>query len=313
MDLFISEKYIPNSINDFSIKDNFIEIINSFIKYENLNLIIVGGMSTGNTSLINLIVKEYYKDFSDYDENILGSSPYSSYLSLNEEKWPEFAKICLNDPGFNCMMFDNPIVVPFKNKDDFLLFIIRSFTFTQYLEEFYEFIKGFESIINLDNLKPFNLKLLNKLIIGDRTLNIDEFLVNLKIRGIIEEEKKEIIKNVIREINQKNISSGIDDYLNKFLYLITGSDSLPINGWQSFTDREFRLVFNNTTVIKSHTCDDLKYVEIPYPVILGNNIKENLSNILSYDSIVESGKSKYCAAGGGIRNSLIDRLRNFLN
>ena len=250
---------------------------------------------------------------NDYDINILGSSPYSSYLSLNEEKWPEFAKICLNDPGFNCMMFDNPIVVPFKYKDDFLLFIIRSFTFTQYLEEFYEFIKGFESIINLDNLKPFNLKLLNKLIIGDRTLDIDEFLNNLKIDGV-EEGKKEIIKDVIREINQKNISSGIDDYLNKFLYLITGSDSLPINGWQSFTGREFRLVFTDqVSEISSHTCEDFKYVEIPNPVILGNDIKENLSNILSYDSIVESGKSKYCAAGGGIRNSLIDRLRNFLN
>ena len=252
------------------------------------------------------------KFLNDYDKNILGSSPYSTYLSLNEEKWSEFAKICLNDPGFNCMMFENPIDVPFKYKDDFLLFIIRSFTFTQYLEEFYEFIKGFESIINLDNLKPFNLKLLNKLIIGDRTLDIDEFLVNLKIVNATE-QKQQIIKDVIRKINEENNSSEKDDYLNKFLYLITGSDSLPYNGWQSFTGDEFRLVFNNTTAIKSHTCDDFKYVEIPNSVIAGNDIEENLYNILSYDSIVESGQSRYCMAGGGISNGLIDRLRNFLN
>ena len=249
----------------------------------------------------------------DYDINILGSFPYSSFLSLKEENWSTTAKICLNEPGINCdFVFDETIPVPFKYKDDYLLFIIRSYTFTQYLEEFYEFIKGFESIINLDYLEEFNLKLLNKIIIGDRTLDINEFLNYLKIDGV-EEGKKEIIKNVIRKINEENINSGKDDYLNKFLYLITGSDSLPINGWQSFTGEEFRLVFNNTTAIKSHTCDDFKYVEIPNSVIAGNDIKENLSNILSYDSIVESGKSKYCAAGGGIRNSLIDRLRNFLN
>tara|TARA_E500000178_G_C17025369_1_gene757708 strand:+ start:263 stop:463 length:201 start_codon:yes stop_codon:yes gene_type:complete len=44
-------------------------------------------------------------------------------------------------------------------------------------------------------------------------------------------------------------------------------------------------------------------------------IKENLYYILSYDTIVASGQSAYCEDefGGGIRNSLIDRLRNFLN
>ncbi len=256
---------------------------------------------------------EKLKNFlNEYDKNILGSSPYSTYLSLNEEKWSDFAKICIDDPGFNCLMFDDPIDVPFKYKDDFLLFIIRSFTFTQYLEEFYEFIKGFQSIINLYNLKPFNIKLLNKLIIGDRTLNIDEFLVNLKIDNATEQQQQ-IIKGVIRKINEENIRSGKDDYLNKFLYLITGSDTLPIDGWQSITGDEFRLVFNNTTAIKSHTCNDFKYVEIPNSVITGNDIEENLYNILSYDSIVESGQSPYCMAGGGISNGLIDKLRNFLN
>ena len=248
------------------------------------------------------------KFLNDYDKNILGSSPYSSFLSLNEGNWSTTAKICLDEPGFNCLLYEELVDIDFKYKDDYLLFIIRSFTFAQYLEEFYEFIKGFESIINLDNLKPFNLKLLNKLIIGNRTLDIDEFLDNLKINdGSPQLEKKALIKNVIREINKESINNGIDDYLNKFLYLITGSDSLPINGWESFTGEEFRLVFTNlVTKINSHTCDKFKYVEIPYSVIAGDDlkkIKENLLNILSYDSIVAIGDAEYCMLGGGIRNS----------
>ena len=36
---FISRKYKPHSIDDFSIKDDFAHVIKSFIGIENLNLI----------------------------------------------------------------------------------------------------------------------------------------------------------------------------------------------------------------------------------------------------------------------------------
>ena len=36
---FISQKYKPIQIEDFLIKDNFVDILNSFITIENLNLI----------------------------------------------------------------------------------------------------------------------------------------------------------------------------------------------------------------------------------------------------------------------------------
>ena len=67
--------------------------------------------------------------------------------------------------------------------------MIKSLAFTQYIAEFYKFIEGFDSIIKLDNLKSLNVKQLNKLIVGDRSLNIDDFLRKLQ-RSILKKSQE---------------------------------------------------------------------------------------------------------------------------
>ena len=72
------------------------------------------------------------------------------------------------------------------------------------------------------------------------------------------------------------------------VYLITGSESLPLNGFRHI---EFRIDLCRTN--KSHTCDEFKYVEIPNTVLQGSDeeVRDSLNNILSYDSVVASGQS----------------------
>jgi DNA polymerase III delta prime subunit len=45
----------------------------TFILIDNLNILLVGNISSGKTSLLNTIIKEYYKDYSskDWEENVL--------------------------------------------------------------------------------------------------------------------------------------------------------------------------------------------------------------------------------------------------
>ena len=147
-----------------------------------------------------------------------------------------------------------------------------------------------------------SLKQINKLIIGDRTLNIDDVLSKLKIRN--SGNKESMIREIIREESGKN-----QEYLNKLVYLITGSESLPLNG---FASNEFIIYFENIEQIRSHTCDGFKYVEIPNTVLQGSDeeVRDSLNNILSYDSVVASGQSEYCMFGGS--QPLIDQLRNFV-
>ena len=78
MNLNISEKLIINKFqplyfDDFEIKPELIEILKTYITIDSINLLLVGNMASGKTSLLNAIIREYYKDytFKEYNDNIL--------------------------------------------------------------------------------------------------------------------------------------------------------------------------------------------------------------------------------------------------
>jgi len=63
-------KYKPQSFDDFEIKPEIIDILKTLISMNNLNILFIGDSGSGKTSLINVLIKEYYGD--DYaNDNIL--------------------------------------------------------------------------------------------------------------------------------------------------------------------------------------------------------------------------------------------------
>jgi len=70
--LFIN-KFQPIYFKDFEIESEFIDVLNTLIAMENLNILFIGDMGSGKTSILNALIKEYYKGFteSQYMENVL--------------------------------------------------------------------------------------------------------------------------------------------------------------------------------------------------------------------------------------------------
>jgi DNA polymerase III delta prime subunit len=70
--LFIN-KYQPSSLDDFSFNSEVVEILKTLILMNNLNILLVGNSTSGKTSLLNTIIKEYYCDISEkeYIDNVL--------------------------------------------------------------------------------------------------------------------------------------------------------------------------------------------------------------------------------------------------
>ena len=70
--LFIN-KVKPIYFNDFGIDDTIVEIFNTLIIMDNLNILIIGDMASGKTSLLNALIREYYKNIEqkDYEDNVL--------------------------------------------------------------------------------------------------------------------------------------------------------------------------------------------------------------------------------------------------
>lgn len=70
--LFI-HKYQPLYFNDFYMDNDIINVLKTMILIDNLNILFIGNMASGKTSLLNSIIREYYAGYSakEYEENIL--------------------------------------------------------------------------------------------------------------------------------------------------------------------------------------------------------------------------------------------------
>jgi replication factor C subunit 2/4 len=70
--LFLN-KYQPLYFNDFETDDEMIEILNTLIEMNNLNILFIGDIGSGKTTFLNAAIKEYYKGFKyiEYHDNIL--------------------------------------------------------------------------------------------------------------------------------------------------------------------------------------------------------------------------------------------------
>jgi DNA polymerase III delta prime subunit len=71
--LLFLNKYQPLYFNDFEINKNMLDILNTLINMNNLNILFIGDMGSGKTTFLNASIREYYKDYdySKYQHNIL--------------------------------------------------------------------------------------------------------------------------------------------------------------------------------------------------------------------------------------------------
>ena len=70
--LFI-HKYQPLFFDDFGSDNEVIQMLKTFILMDNLNVLLIGDLGSGKTSILNAIIKEYYIGLTstDYKENVL--------------------------------------------------------------------------------------------------------------------------------------------------------------------------------------------------------------------------------------------------
>jgi len=71
MNLPFIYKYKPHVFQDFEIDPDVINIFETLITMNNLNILLIGDSGSGKSSLINVLVKEYYKGNPKYNENVL--------------------------------------------------------------------------------------------------------------------------------------------------------------------------------------------------------------------------------------------------
>ena len=71
--LFVN-KYKPVTIEDFKLSKSITTTIETIIKAEHLNMLIVGGMGTGKSSMIHTIIRQYYGEYyntQEFHQNVM--------------------------------------------------------------------------------------------------------------------------------------------------------------------------------------------------------------------------------------------------
>jgi len=70
--LFVN-KYQPLIFDDFGIDDEIIKILKTLIVMDNLNILLIGDIASGKTTLLNSLIREYYigRNPKEYEDNIM--------------------------------------------------------------------------------------------------------------------------------------------------------------------------------------------------------------------------------------------------
>jgi DNA polymerase III delta prime subunit len=73
MDSLFLNKYQPFFFKDFETEPEMLEILNTLISMNNLNVLFIGDIGSGKTAFLNAVIREYYKGLepTNYLDNIL--------------------------------------------------------------------------------------------------------------------------------------------------------------------------------------------------------------------------------------------------
>jgi len=230
------DNYKPNNLSDINLNNETIELINIYLKNNKMLFLIHGPSLSGKTSLINILLKEYYNS-SNYNDNII-------YINLLKEQGinyfrNEIKNFCQIHNSSNIKQksiiiddFDSlneltqKILITYINKYNNINFILscsdlnKIVPSTRYLLE----------IIRIEHLDTMFLeKILNKVIkktnmvleenikkklLDDYNKNIPFFMNKVLEINIIFINSNYIIEEKNYDFLDNNILINIDNYLN---------------------------------------------------------------------------------------------------
>ena len=208
--LFI-HKFQPIYFDDFGKNNEVTEMLKTFILMDNLNILLLGNVASGKTSLLNAIIKEYYKNYDpkEYEVNVL-------FINSLKEQGINYYR---TDVKTFCQTCSN-----IKGKKKFIVLDDIDFINEQSQQVFRNCIDKFSHNVNFISSCSNNQKVIESLqsrftIIKIKPLqkqNLIDIIDNIKIKEniLIDEDAQNFIVNI-----SNNTVKILINYMEKFKLL----------------------------------------------------------------------------------------------
>lgn len=190
--LFIN-KYQPLYFKDFELDEEIVNILNILIMMNKLNILFIGDVASGKTSLLNSLIREYYTGYNakEYEENVLYiNSLKEQGINYYRSDVKTFCQTCSsikNKKKFVVLddidLINEQSQQVFRNCIDKYSNNVHFISSCNNLQKVIESLQSRFIIIKLKSLKKENLiKILNRILLQEN-INIDrdaiDFILNV--------------------------------------------------------------------------------------------------------------------------------------
>jgi DNA polymerase III delta prime subunit len=208
--LFIN-KYQPLYFKDFGDDNEVIKMLKVLILVDDLNILLIGDMTSGKTSILNALIREYYSGFSprEYEENVL-------YINSLKEQGINYYR---TDVKTFCQTCSN-----IRNKKKFVVLDDIDFINEQSQQVFRNCIDKFSHNVNFISSCSNNQKVIESLqsrftIIKIKPLQREKLIdiidnIKQKENIVIDNDAQEFIVNI-----SNNTVKILINYMEKFKLL----------------------------------------------------------------------------------------------
>ena len=204
-------KYQPLYFKDFESDDETIDILNTLININNLNILFIGDIGSGKTTFLNASIKEYYKDYTQqqYQDNILHiNSLKEQGINYYRNDVKTFCQTCssINNKK-KIIVLDDIDIINEQSQQVFRNCIDKyshNVHFISSCSNSQKVIESLQSRFIIIKIKPLQKHNLNKII--QRIIDIEHI--------IISDEAKQFILNV-----SNNNAKIMFNYMEKFKLL----------------------------------------------------------------------------------------------
>ena len=287
------DNYKPNNLSDINLINETIEIINIYLKNNKMLFLIHGPSLSGKTSLINILLKEYYNS-SNYNDNIL-------YINLLKEQGINYFR---NEIKNFCQIHNSSNI---KQKsiiiDDFdSLNELNQKILINYINK-YNNINFVLSCSDLNKIVPSTMYLLEMIKIE----NVDNVFLEKILNKIIKKTNIVLEDNIKKQlINDYN--KNIPFFINKVLEIniIFINSNYIINNYK-FLDNNILININNYL----NLCKNNKVKEAKKLILELNNIGLSVIDIL--DNIIYYVKNINKSLNEEYRFKIIKLITNYIN